>query len=592
MSITPRGMSVQEAYRIYREGKFLVNRRYQRKLVWTEGEKARLIDSILKGYPVPLILLAERPAVYGSGTYEIIDGIQRLHAIFSFIENAFPIDDRYFDVSEFARAKQLADAKVFDMVDDEAPRLPPQECANILDYQLAVTIYPTTKDDEITEVFGRINSGGKQLSPHEVRQAGVITPFADMVRKLAAELRGDASKETLLLAEMPEISIDSRRLGQGYRLKAEDTFWCKQGILWIRQLRDSEDEEMIADIAASILLDEPIARSRELLDDLYNRDHELFEKVERALAAYGPGRIAEDIKLTFSVLRETIEAYSSEPNCLRGLVTPDKRNPIKTAFYAIFMAFFDLLARKEYSPGDSRGIMEALRNLQPKLKGSAHYTESQDRIQNIDITTGLIQRHFVKKEPPVLRHGPGLAIDFENSLRRSRIETPRYEFKQGLLRLSTKREPDNDLPLRLVETICGMANLGPDSTGYIYIGVADKLEDADRIRQFDGITPIEINQRYVVGIDREVSRLKTIHDKYLDQLIGAIRSSQLSEPLKTQVLTRIDTVEYRGFSIIRITVPSQSDVSLVGDSVFVRENSSTVEVKGRRLLAVQNLFRK
>lgn len=39
MSITPRGMSVQEAYRNYADNKFLVNRRYQRKLVWAVDEK-------------------------------------------------------------------------------------------------------------------------------------------------------------------------------------------------------------------------------------------------------------------------------------------------------------------------------------------------------------------------------------------------------------------------------------------------------------------------------------------------------------------------------------------------------------------------
>jgi uncharacterized protein with ParB-like and HNH nuclease domain len=59
MSIAPRGMSIQEAYRNYRDGQFIVNRRYQRKLVWTIDEKALLIDSILKGYPIPLILLAK-----------------------------------------------------------------------------------------------------------------------------------------------------------------------------------------------------------------------------------------------------------------------------------------------------------------------------------------------------------------------------------------------------------------------------------------------------------------------------------------------------------------------------------------------------
>jgi hypothetical protein len=49
MSIAPRGMSIQEAYRHYRDDQLIVNRRYQRKLVWSTSEKAMLIDSILKG---------------------------------------------------------------------------------------------------------------------------------------------------------------------------------------------------------------------------------------------------------------------------------------------------------------------------------------------------------------------------------------------------------------------------------------------------------------------------------------------------------------------------------------------------------------
>jgi len=51
--------SVQSMYRDYRDGKLIVNRRYQRKLVWTIEEKQKLIDSILHDYPIPLLLLAE-----------------------------------------------------------------------------------------------------------------------------------------------------------------------------------------------------------------------------------------------------------------------------------------------------------------------------------------------------------------------------------------------------------------------------------------------------------------------------------------------------------------------------------------------------
>jgi uncharacterized protein with ParB-like and HNH nuclease domain len=82
MATTPRGMNVTEAYRSFREGHFLVNRTYQRKLVWTLEEKIRLIDSILKNYPIPLILLVHTER----GDYEIIDGIAVFVSIPSVID--------------------------------------------------------------------------------------------------------------------------------------------------------------------------------------------------------------------------------------------------------------------------------------------------------------------------------------------------------------------------------------------------------------------------------------------------------------------------------------------------------------------------
>ena len=108
MSVTPRGMSVQEAYKEYRSGNFRVNRRYQRKLVWTVTEKEALIDSIVRGYPIPLILLAFTARSDGTRSFEILDGMQRLNAVFGFIENQFGLAGKYFDVEQLARAKQLA----------------------------------------------------------------------------------------------------------------------------------------------------------------------------------------------------------------------------------------------------------------------------------------------------------------------------------------------------------------------------------------------------------------------------------------------------------------------------------------------------
>lgn len=587
MSVTPRGMSIQEAYRLYRDDCLLVNRKYQRKLVWSVDEKEYLVDSILSGLPVPLILLAQ----IDQKRFEVVDGLQRLNAIFSFIENSFTHRNKFFDVSQFARAKQVADAGEFEPETHVENLLEKGQCANYLDYQLAVTIYPSANENEVIEIFGRINSGGKQLSAQERRQAGTIDDFADLVRRLSAEIRGDASQELLNIREMPAISIDTTKEKLGYGLSAEEIFWCKQGILWKLQLRDSEDEEMIADIIASILNDTPIPRSKEYFDELYDPSSETHKKIIIELGKYGAERLMNEVKITFSVLREILDNTYGGIS-LRSIVNPGSRNPIKASFYAIFMAFFNLLVKEEKSPVDNENIVKALEGLQSDMISTAHYATTEDRIKNMNKTIGLIQSYFVKKDPPVLKHGAGLALDFENSIRRSKVETNRYECKQGFIDLSNSRQIEVSLQDRLIETICAIANLGPDADGYLFIGVADKKPDADRIRQLDQITPIEITSRFVVGINRELKYFNKSIDNYIDFFLSNIQKSQLTEPLKSQALSQIDVVDYKGLTVIRLRIPKQNEISFVGNDCFVRENSKTIKVEGPKLLAISKLFGK
>lgn len=72
----------------YRRHLILVNRKYQRKFVWSVEEKQAFIDTLLRGYPVPLFLFAKTG---DDRKREIIDGLQRLDAIFSFIKQEFPV---------------------------------------------------------------------------------------------------------------------------------------------------------------------------------------------------------------------------------------------------------------------------------------------------------------------------------------------------------------------------------------------------------------------------------------------------------------------------------------------------------------------
>ena len=593
MSITPKGMSIQEAYRLYREGKLIVNRKYQRKLVWTNEEKELLIDSILRGYPIPLILLAQRPTLHGYGTYEILDGVQRLTSIFDFIENRVTYKEEYFDVQEFTTAKYLADAGAFEVKSKaENNFINIELCAKFLDYQLAITVYPAMAENEIIDVFGRINSQGRQLSNQERRQAGVINEFSSLVRKISIEIRGDVSKEILKLYEMPSISMDDYRDNMHYSIKIEDIFWCKTGILGKNELRDSEDEEMIADIIASIVMNEPFPRSRVAFDEVYNENSEKYIKIKAGIIKYGSDELYKNIVYTFSILKEIIESIDKKTNGFRIRVSGQYRNSVKSSFYELFMSVYKLIFEEDMIPDNYKGIMESLTGLQKKLTNSANFAKVTDRIKNIDMTQGLIRRYFIKKDTASLKHGLGMIIDFENSIRRSKSETTRYEFKQGFITMDGKFKLDEKLIQKIINTIAAIANSAQGEDGYLLIGIADKQTDAERVNQLYGINYIEKYGKYIVGIDREIKKMKWSIDQYMRIFIDKIKNSKMDDPLRTQILSQIDIIQYMEYSIIRVRIPKQDKLTLVDDKVFVRNNNDTKELTNtKEILAMSKMFK-
>lgn len=580
-------------YREYRDGSLIVNRQYQRKLVWTVAEKIKLIESILLGYPIPLILLAEKPSGDpGKGEIkEVIDGMQRLNAIFSFIEHGFTVADRCFDLKEFARARQVNEADLFKAFPEDVERLSPQECSNFLDYQLAVTSFSGEDEGRITDIFGRINSGGKQLSDQERRQAGVLSPFAGLVRDLSAELRGDVSSERLALYEMPEISIENQKNIHGYKLKAEEIFWCKQGILRTSDMRDSDDEEMIIDICASILNNAPADGTRSYRDNLYLISHEEYVSINKKLNAYGVEKISNEVKLVFSAFRSVVEGSSGEENHFRKTVYPTATsNAQKSPFYAVFMAFFDLIVKEGMYPDDHSKIMKCLNNLTQRISVGQKQTKAADRVSNVNQVKGLIRDYFVKKDVRSFSHGPGLILEFENSITRGKTETTRYEFKQGILRLETPRVIDKNIFDNILKTVCAIANNGPDADGYLYVGIADKETHADRIRELDGIEPVSLRQVKIVGVEREAKALSISIEEYQKKFEDYFQNSSLTDPLKTMLSTSIDTITYKEMEVIRIHIPKQKVLSFIGDDTYFRVGSSTNKATGPQIAALSAKF--
>lgn len=149
----------------YLKDKFYVNRRYQRKLVWGIYEKRLLIDSILKNIPLPAILIAQYDLKEDNDftVLEIVDGMQRLNAIISFILGEFSVEynDKmcYFDPKSYNETFQLMmDGKLT----PHESLLPKDTCQEFCRYQLPAIITGQNKET-IELIFTRINSTGKKF---------------------------------------------------------------------------------------------------------------------------------------------------------------------------------------------------------------------------------------------------------------------------------------------------------------------------------------------------------------------------------------------------------------------------------------------
>lgn len=349
-----RGESVQRAYNYYINGRFVVNRRYQRKLVWSIEEKRNFIDSLVKGFPVPLILLAETEKL--TRQYEIIDGMQRLNAIMSFIEGEFDYDDAFFDLNTMVESKSLLDSKA---LPQHTPVLDRRVCEAVASYNLALSVYSFDKEADLDEVFRRINSNGRYLSPQELRAAGALGNFPQLVREVASRIRGDVSYGDLLpLNEMKKISITNKDLPYG--IVVDQIFWVSQNILTKDMVRQSRDEEIVADLLAFMCFKEIQPTRGERFDEYFGvREGSRYTDIEAAVARIGPDVLTAHFLRVFDELRATL-ALGSRP--FASLVLGQDVQRVPRYFQVVFLALTKLLVTENLEVVDRKRLYQLLEN--------------------------------------------------------------------------------------------------------------------------------------------------------------------------------------------------------------------------------------
>ncbi|RZM23274.1 MAG: DUF262 domain-containing protein [Pedobacter sp.] len=141
---------------------------YQRRFVWGVEQASKLIESFLMGLPVPQIFLY----VNAEDQLEVIDGQQRLLSVKYFMEGYFGEPDKN-EKRQVFRLKGLAERSEFNgkLFTDLSPKDQRKLRNSTLRAINIKQIKPDDRNDSVFHIFERLNTGGTQLKPQEIRNA-------------------------------------------------------------------------------------------------------------------------------------------------------------------------------------------------------------------------------------------------------------------------------------------------------------------------------------------------------------------------------------------------------------------------------------
>lgn len=587
---------ISNLYELYMNNQIIVNRRYQRKLVWTLEEKQKLIQSILDSYPIPAVILNK----INNGTYEVIDGLQRLNAVMAFAEQEFPtLDGEYFEIEQMQYAKLRSIEGIFEAKDKETEKIMSlQSASKFPTYAMSVLEISNATEEEIDEIFRRINTYGHQLSNQERRQAGVQGKFSEFVRDVSNVIRIEGeSLQSLPLNDMPSISIGGSK-NTDTAIAPENIFWIKHGILSQNDLRASQDEECIATIIAAVIRDgQMVPRRRGDIDKLYEPPE--LNELDEKLGYYGEDKLKDEIEFCVNEINKVVDF--SKRKSLSQLVSPSSSNAYPSKFVSIFVALHTTLfgrgTDRPHKITDYRGIVDALRDI-----GNNKNTTSKSE-KNLKIE---VQDYITRFAPHTSNVGDVSeiykldSVEIDKILKKSPMEDTSIDYKQGLFPINVKPST-SELPVanvkKILQTACAIANCGHKESGYVVLGIAES-KDVEKIEETYGIKAKKAYGKNIVGVNREIDSMGLSLDKekgsseeYVDLWRNAIRNSPLSEKLKKSLLQKIRYYDYKGYGILSLEIEPQSEMSLYDGVIYVREGSSNAEYpfSSENLNAISNI---
>lgn len=201
--ITTKHFSLREVVDQINDDDIDLSPDFQRDYVWGPQQKIRLIESILLGIPLPAFYFNQET----DGSFQIVDGVQRLSTISSFMNNEYCLTSNNLEYLKALDGKKYDD-------------LPPLELRRFRSTQIVVhVIEPSTPNGIKYDIFSRVNTLGSPLKPQEIRHA--------MSTKRARHF----------LKELVENGL--------FDLATGDNFWKLDDGKWVRDSGRMTDQELV-----------------------------------------------------------------------------------------------------------------------------------------------------------------------------------------------------------------------------------------------------------------------------------------------------------------------------------------------------------
>jgi hypothetical protein len=264
-------------------GEINMNTDFQREgNLWTEEQQSRLIESILLGLPLPAFYFDT-----ANKQWDIIDGLQRCCAIENFcVKKTLRLRGLEFLAEK--DGKQYLEGLGFDDLDRELQR-------SIITRPITINLIKKAPRSIRFILFKRLNTGGLELKPQEIRNAVYQGYAADTIKNMAK------------LQEF--IQATGKRI----------------------PTKRMEDRDFVSRFVAFYLID--YSEYQPGLDDFINRSMELLEKKENQLIERD---FKESLNLAYKIFRE--DAFRKRTD------SREKRRPINKAYFEVITVLFAKLS--------------------------------------------------------------------------------------------------------------------------------------------------------------------------------------------------------------------------------------------------------